>query len=106
MIIWKGITEMGCKCLSFLPPSELASSTVSVHGTGDTLPFGRRPGQQQQANILGVMALKVFLHLTRRMELQVDKSCELEKAHPGSCHERVNMETLQCRPQKCFSSHL
>lgn len=70
---------MGCKCLSFLPPSELASSTVSVHWAGATLPLGRGPGQQQEANILGVMALRVFLHLTRSVELQVDKSCELEK---------------------------
>lgn len=95
MIIWRGITEMGCKCLSFLPPSELASSTVSVHGAGTTLLFGSRPGLQQQGNILGVMALRVFLHLTRNTELQVDKSCELEKTHPGSCHERANVETLQ-----------
>lgn len=84
MIIWRGITEMGCKCLSFLPPSELASSTGSVHWAGATLLFGRGPGQWQEANILGVMALRVFLHLTRSVELQVDKSCELEKTHPGS----------------------
>lgn len=29
VIIWRGITEMGCKCLSFLPQSELIYSVCS-----------------------------------------------------------------------------
>lgn len=94
MVIWRGITEMVCKFVAFPLPFELASSIVSVHRVEATLPFGRRPGQHPQANILG----KASLLLTRSTELQVDKNRELEKTQPGSCQETINMETLQGHP--------
>jgi len=52
---------------------------VSVHRPGATSPFGRRPGQHQQANVLGKATLVVSLPLTRSTELQVDENWKLEK---------------------------
>lgn len=92
------MTEMVCKFVVLPLPSDLSSSMVSVPRAGATLPFGRRPGQHQQASILGKATFVVFLPLSRSAELQVDKNSRPEKTQPGSCQERVNTETLQGHP--------